>query len=82
ETIQREQDLIIRDSTRGTLVVQGGPGTGKTAVALHRVAWLLYTYRDQLAKTGVLIIGPNTTFLDYISRVLPSLGETGVVLTT
>nr|WP_120492354.1 ATP-binding domain-containing protein [Corynebacterium lactis] len=82
ETIQREQDLIIRDATRGTLVVQGGPGTGKTAVALHRVAWLLYTYRDQLAKTGVLIIGPNTTFLDYISRVLPSLGETGVVLTT
>ena len=82
ETIQRQQDLIIRDSTRGTLVVQGGPGTGKTAVALHRVAWLLYTYRDQLAKTGVLIIGPNTTFLDYISRVLPSLGETGVVLTT
>ena len=82
ETIQREQDLIIRDSARGTLVVQGGPGTGKTAVALHRVAWLLYTYRDQLAKTGVLIIGPNTTFLDYISRVLPSLGETGVVLTT
>lgn len=82
ETIQREQDLIIRDSTRGTLVVQGGPGTGKTAVALHRVAWLLYTYRNQLAKTGVLIIGPNTTFLDYISRVLPSLGETGVVLTT
>lgn len=82
ETIRREQDVIIRDSTRGTLVVQGGPGTGKTAVALHRVAWLLYTYRDQLAKTGVLIIGPNTTFLEYISRVLPSLGETGVVLTT
>lgn len=82
ETIQREQDVIIRDQTRGTMVVQGGPGTGKTAVALHRVAWLLYTYRDQLARTGVLIIGPNDTFLNYISRVLPSLGETGVVLTT
>ncbi|MEJ5920684.1 HelD family protein [Corynebacterium sp. H78] len=82
ETIQREQDIIIRDKTRGTMVVQGGPGTGKTAVALHRVAWLLYTHRDQLAKTGVLILGPNATFLDYISRVLPSLGETGVVLRT
>lgn len=82
ETIQREQDLIIRDAGRGAMVVQGGPGTGKTAVALHRVAWLLYTHRDQLAKTGVLILGPNTTFLEYISRVLPSLGETGVVLRT
>ncbi len=82
ETIQREQDLIIRDPGRGAMVVQGGPGTGKTAVALHRVAWLLYTHRDQLAKTGVLILGPNTTFLEYISRVLPSLGETGVVLRT
>ncbi|HZK32207.1 MAG TPA: UvrD-helicase domain-containing protein, partial [Corynebacterium sp.] len=82
ETIQREQDQIIRDETRGVMVVQGGPGTGKTAVALHRVAYLLYTYRDQLAKTGVLIIGPNPTFLEYISRVLPELGETGVVLST
>lgn len=82
ETIQREQDLIIRDGGRGTMVVQGGPGTGKTAVALHRVAWLLYTHREQLEKTGVLILGPNTTFLEYISRVLPSLGETGVVLST
>lgn len=82
ETIQREQDLVIRDSTRQTMVVQGGPGTGKTAVALHRVAWLLYTHRDQLEKTGVLILGPNGPFLDYISRVLPSLGETGVVLST
>ncbi|AKK10999.1 HelD family protein [Corynebacterium uterequi] len=82
ETIQREQDEIIRDPHRGVMVVQGGPGTGKTAVALHRVAYLLYTYRDQLAKTGVLIVGPNSTFLDYISRVLPELGETGVVLST
>ena len=82
ETIQREQDQIIRDPSRGVMVVQGGPGTGKTAVALHRVAYLLYTHREQLSKTGVLIIGPNPTFLDYISRVLPELGETGVVLST
>lgn len=82
ETIQREQDEIIRDPTRGVMVVQGGPGTGKTAVALHRVAYLLYTWRDQLSRSGVLIVGPNGTFLDYISRVLPELGETGVVLST
>ncbi|MDO5512852.1 UvrD-helicase domain-containing protein, partial [Corynebacterium sp.] len=82
ETIQREQDLIIRDDTRGVMVVEGGPGTGKTAVALHRVAYLLYTAREQLSKSGVLIVGPNSTFLDYISRVLPELGETGVVLST
>lgn len=82
ETIQREQDTIIRDPSHGVMVVEGGPGTGKTAVALHRVAYLLYTWRDQLAKTGVLLLGPNTTFLDYISRVLPELGETGVVLRT
>lgn len=82
ETIQREQDTIIRDPTRGVIVVEGGPGTGKTAVALHRVAYLLYTHRDFLAATGVLIVGPNPTFLDYISRVLPELGETGVVLST
>lgn len=82
ETIQREQDQIIRHPGRGVVVVQGGPGTGKTAVALHRVAYLLYTYREQLEKTGVLILGPNRTFLDYISRVLPELGETGVVLST
>lgn len=82
ETIQREQDEIIRDDTRGVLVVEGGPGTGKTAVALHRVAYLLYTWREHLARTGVLIVGPNRTFLDYISHVLPELGETGVVLST
>ena len=62
------------------LVVQGGPGTGKTAVALHRAAYLLYTYRQQLAKAGVLIVGPNATFLRYICQVLPSLAETGVLL--
>lgn len=82
ETIQREQDEIIRDPTRGVMVVQGGPGTGKTAVALHRIAYLLYTWREQLTRTGVLVVGPNPTFLDYISRVLPELGETGVVLAT
>ncbi|WP_083826665.1 HelD family protein [Hoyosella subflava] len=81
-TIQREQDEIIRSEHRSVLVVQGGPGTGKTAVALHRAAFLLYTFRDLLEKSGVLIIGPNDTFLKYISQVLPSLGETGVVLST
>lgn len=82
ETIQREQDAIIRSTHRSVLVVQGGPGTGKTAVALHRAAYLLYTYRKQLDKAGVLVIGPNATFLDYIGQVLPALGETGVLLAT
>ncbi|MGN6792819.1 MAG: HelD family protein [Streptosporangiaceae bacterium] len=82
ETIQAEQDLIIRSGLPGILVVQGGPGTGKTAVALHRAAYLLYTYRRQLEKRGVLVIGPNATFLRYIGQVLPSLGETSVLLTT
>ncbi|MCX4095026.1 HelD family protein [Nocardia sp. alder85J] len=82
ETIQSEQDAIIRSEHKSVLVVQGGPGTGKTAVALHRAAFLLYTYRQQLDKAGVLIIGPNSTFLDYIGQVLPSLGETGVLLST
>lgn len=81
-TIQHEQDEIIRSGHRGVSVVQGGPGTGKTAVALHRAAYLLYTFREQLERSGVLIIGPNETFLDYIGQVLPSLGETGVVLRT
>jgi DNA helicase IV len=81
-TIQAEQDRIIRSDLRGILVVQGGPGTGKTVAALHRAAYLLYTHRDRLADQGVLIIGPNPTFLRYIEQVLPSLGETGVVLTT
>src|SRR5699024_7307266 len=79
-TIQREQDEIIRDEMRGVLVVQGGPGTGKTAVALHRAAYLLYTYRDRLAKSGVLLVGPSEAFMNYIDQVLPSLGETGVVM--
>ena len=81
-TIQREQDEIIRNQHRGVIVVQGGPGTGKTAVALHRAAYLLYTFREKLDRSGVLILGPNSTFLDYIARVLPSLGESGVVLRT
>src|SRR5204863_4083510 len=82
ETIQAEQDRIIRTDLAGVLVVQGGPGTGKTAVALHRAAYLLYTYRRELSTRGVLVIGPNRTFLRYISQVLPSLAETGVLLRT
>ena len=82
ETIQAEQDWIIRSELAGVLVVQGGPGTGKTAVALHRAAYLLYTYRRQLLKRGVLVVGPNATFLRYIGQVLPSLGETSVLLST
>jgi DNA helicase IV len=82
ETIQAEQDRIIRSGLPGVLVVEGGPGTGKTAVALHRAAYLLYTYRRQLEKRGVLVIGPNATFLRYIGQVLPSLGETSVLLAT
>lgn len=82
ETIAAEQDRIIRSEHRGVTVVQGAPGTGKTAVALHRAAYLLYTWREQLRHTGVLIIGPNSRFLEYISQVLPSLGETGVMLAT
>jgi DNA helicase IV len=81
-TIQGEQDRIIRSKPSGVLVVQGGPGTGKTAVALHRAAYLLYTHRDRLARRGVLVVGPNATFLRYIGQVLPSLGETSVVLGT
>lgn len=82
ETIQTEQDAVIRDRLAGILVVQGGPGTGKTAVALHRAAYLLYTHRERLARSGVLIVGPNQTFLRYISHVLPALGETSAALLT
>jgi DNA helicase IV len=82
ETIQVEQDWIIRSPHKGILVVQGGPGTGKTAVALHRAAYLLYTHREQLARRVVLVIGPNPTFLRYVGQVLPSLGETSVLLST
>ena len=80
-TIQGEQDEIIRDSLKGMLIVQGGPGTGKTVVALHRAAYLLYTHRFPLEGQGVLVVGPNRLFLRYIEQVLPSLGEAGVYLT-
>ena len=81
-TIQSEQDRIIRASDKGLLVVQGGPGTGKTAVALHRIAYLLYAHRERLERSGVLLVGPSRLFLRYIEQVLPSLGETGVVSVT
>jgi DNA helicase IV len=81
-TIQADQDRIIREDRRGILVVEGGPGTGKTVVALHRAAYLLYTYRKQLERRGILVIGPSGTFLRYIDQVLPSLGESDVVLAT
>ena len=79
-TIQTEQDEIIRDELGGVVVVQGGPGTGKTVVALHRAAYLLYTHRFPLEGQGVLVVGPNRLYLRYIERVLPSLGEAGVEL--
>ncbi|HLU72110.1 MAG TPA: ATP-binding domain-containing protein [Nonomuraea sp.] len=81
-TIQAEQDRVIRAGLQGALVVQGGPGTGKTVAALHRAAYLLYAHRDTLERRGVLVVGPNAMFLRYISRVLPSLGETQVVMVT
>ncbi|WP_138418605.1 HelD family protein [Sinomonas gamaensis] len=81
-TIQAEQDRIIRAPMPGALVVQGGPGTGKTAVALHRAAYLLYSHRERLKSAGVLLVGPSPSFMKYIERVLPSLGETGVVMSS
>lgn len=81
-TIQAEQDRIIRSAMNRAVVVQGGPGTGKTAVALHRAAYLLYTHRRTLERSGVLVVGPSSAFLHYIDQVLPSLGETGVVSRT
>ncbi len=78
-TIQAEQDAVVRAPSEGALVVQGGPGTGKTVVALHRAAYLLYAQRARLTDTGVLVVGPSHRFLGYIREVLPSLGETGVV---
>ncbi len=77
-TIQPEQDEIVRSGLGGTVCVQGGPGTGKTAVGLHRVAYLLYAHRERLARTGTLVIGPNASFLHYIEQVLPALGELAV----
>ncbi len=81
-TIQAEQDEIIRLDHPGVLVIEGGPGTGKTVVALHRVAYLLYTQRERIERNGVLVVGPNPAFLNHISRVLPSLGESDVVFMT
>ena len=77
-TIQAEQDIVIRAPIDQALIVQGGPGTGKTAVALHRAAYLLFEHRRRLARDGVLVVGPNRAFLDYIANVLPSLGERSV----
>ncbi|MDT7727606.1 MAG: hypothetical protein QOI21_4182 [Actinomycetota bacterium] len=81
-TIQAEQDKIIRLDQPGVLVIEGGPGTGKTVVALHRVAYLLYTQRERMERHGALVVGPNPAFLNHIGRVLPSLGETDVVFMT
>jgi DNA helicase IV len=81
-TIQTEQDRVIRSGLSGALVVQGGPGTGKTVAALHRAAYLLYAHRSTLERRGVLIVGPNSLFLRYIAQVLPSLGETDVAACT
>ncbi|MCP3991615.1 MAG: hypothetical protein GY724_21255 [Actinomycetia bacterium] len=81
-TIQAEQDAVVRANGDRPLMVQGGPGTGKTVVALHRAAYLLYAQREALSDSGVLIIGPSSEFLIYIAGVLPSLGETGVVSVT
>jgi DNA helicase IV len=81
-TIQAEQDEIIRLDHPGVLVIEGGPGTGKTVVALHRVAYLLYTQRERMERHGALVVGPNPAFLNHIGRVLPSLGESDVVFMT
>ncbi|MFZ8911352.1 MAG: HelD family protein, partial [Candidatus Nanopelagicales bacterium] len=81
-TMQAEQDVIVRSPLEGILVVEGAPGCGKTVVALHRAAYLLYTHRERLGRSGVLIVGPNRIFLHYIGQVLPALGETAAVLAT
>ncbi len=81
-TIQPEQDEIVRADAATTVCVQGAPGTGKTAVGLHRAAWLLYAFRDRLVRSGVLVVGPNRAFLDHIGAVLPALGEVEVRHTT
>src|SRR5439155_27348456 len=77
-TIQADQYRLITADPEGALVIQGGPGTGKTAVGLHRASWLLFTYRQTLGRRGVLVVGPNPTFMDYVSHVLPALGEEAV----
>ena len=77
-TIQADQYRLITAEPAPPLVIQGGPGTGKTAVGLHRASYLLYTHRDTLARRGVLVVGPNRTFMEYVSHVLPALGENAV----
>src|SRR5207302_10102142 len=74
-TIQADQYKLITREPEGVLIIQGGPGTGKTAVGLHRASWLLYTYRRELERSGVLVAGPNPIFMEYVSHVLPMLGE-------
>ena len=81
-TIQPDQDDIVRAGADQTVCVQGAPGTGKTAVGLHRVAYLLYAYREQVRRRGVVMVGPNRAFLSYIRNVLPALGELDVTQTT
>ena len=81
-TIQPEQDVVVRTDLATSVCVQGAPGTGKTAVGLHRAAWLLYAHRDRLRRSGVLVVGPNRAFLSYIGQVLPALGEVEVSQTT
>src|SRR5438045_6304237 len=77
-TIQADQYRLITHDPDGVLVIQGGPGTGKTAVGLHRASWLIFTLRERLQRRGVLIVGPNPTFMEYVSHVLPALGEDAV----
>jgi DNA helicase IV len=77
-TIQADQYRLITHDPDSALVIQGGPGTGKTAVGLHRASWILYTHRETLARSGVLVVGPNRTFMEYVSHVLPALGEDAV----
>ena len=81
-TIQPEQDVIVRADVSQSVCVQGAPGTGKTAVGLHRAAWLLYAHRERLDRAGVLVVGPNASFLEHVAAVLPSLGEVRVRHTT
>ena len=81
-TIQPEQDDIVRSDAATTVCVQGAPGTGKTAVGLHRIAYLLYAFKEQVTRRGVMVVGPNLAFLSYIRNVLPALGELDVVQTT
>src|SRR6185503_1981762 len=81
-TIQPDQDELVRAGLDTSLCIQGAPGTGKTAVGLHRAAYLLYSYPERLRRSGVLVVGPNSAFLRYIAQVLPALGENGITQTT